>query len=134
MTVLESLEIALAMAQGLEELHVLNLMHGHLTLDHVLLPQGKGDAVLALNFSTTETFSSKADALQATQEDQSDYYRPPELFPVGGRVQAITAGVDIWALGCVIVHMLTGQPPLCGCTTSNILLSKRNWIGVRSEM
>ena len=96
-------------AKAVQELHVVKQSHGALTPAHIrFVPDGDGavELVPADKVKLTERFSSQ--------------YEAPE---VSGGVQTKTVTPirsDVYALGCILFHMLTGKPPFRAKTPEEI--------------
>lgn len=122
LTALEACKVAKGIATGLAELHARQMPHMDLNPNHVLLNE-LGDAVLtcpgvsaavqqALNPSVT--YAIAADTL---------YMSPEEISRDSEEIISDVQKSDIWALGCTLIHMLTGHPPLYDKQEVNILMT-----------
>ena len=92
------LTLALEMARTLKSIHDAGLVHGNVTSSNVLIdPQGEPilvDAGLGL-------------AEPGPSNEEQRAYLAPELL----RGEATTPSSDLYALGVVLFHLLTGRPP-----------------------
>lgn len=111
----------IAIAQGLEELHTQRVIHKDLKPDNILLMEN-GFLVLA-DFGIAATMASSMSSLHPFQLEGTMHYMAPEQLdgdtPIGG----VTTKSDIWALGCTLLHMLTGQPPFNGKSLPQIAMT-----------
>jgi len=94
------------MLEGVTFLHSQNIIHRDIKGSNVLL-DAKGNVKLA-DFEllkSIQKIGSKADLKSAWG---TVYYMAPEIF----YDQAYGQKADIWSLGCTVIEMLTGKPPL----------------------
>jgi hypothetical protein len=124
----EALEIALQIAKGLEAAHEAGIVHRDLKPANVMLsPEGK---VKVLDFGL-------AKAWQPEQGDTDITHSPTltgqmteggvllgtvsYMSPEQARGKPVDNRTDIWAFGCVLYEMLTGQKPFQGETVTDVL-------------
>ncbi len=98
------LEMASTIAEGLARLHEIDLTHGHVRPDQILL-EAKGDRGAVL----LEPAMPPADGLELG----SASYISPESFTYGA---ASSGAADVYALGATLHHALSGRPPHGGKT------------------
>jgi serine/threonine protein kinase len=124
----EALEIALQIAKGLEAAHEAGIVHRDLKPANVLLsPEGR---VKVLDFGLAKAWQA--------EEGDSDLTHSPTLTaqmtaggvllgtaaymsPEQARGKLLDNRTDIWAFGCVLYEMLTGQKPFQGETVTDVL-------------
>ncbi|XP_005949749.1 cyclin-dependent kinase-like 2 isoform X3 [Haplochromis burtoni] len=85
--------------------HQQNIIHRDIKPENILISQ---DSVVKLcDFGFARTVASISEGSVLTDYVATRWYRAPELL-----VGDIKYGkpVDVWALGCVLLEMLTGQP------------------------
>ena len=97
-------EIAAQLARALDELHRVDICHGHVSPRNIWLAN-KGPAMLRFPFNTDSEFN----VMDSEQEevDLREEYLAPEL----GKGDPATAAGDIYALGCTLHRILRGLPP-----------------------
>lgn len=102
-------EIGRELTQGLVAAHKLNILHLSLHPDRVLLSK---DGQIKVNFCNEGLI---------TPSNEIVHYVAPELF-LG---QDIQKSSDIYSLGAIIYHIVTGNPPLAGKEPQEIALIHR---------
>ena len=119
-------------ARGLQAVHEKGIMHRDLKPGNIfLLDRAKRDFVKILDFGiakvmagTRETLSDGGKPLVANmrQTTQGTVLGTPEyLSPEQAAGEAIDARVDIYALGCILYEMLTGELPFAGKTAFEVM-------------
>jgi serine/threonine protein kinase/Tol biopolymer transport system component len=124
----EALPIAKQIAEGLEYAHERGIIHRDLKPSNVKLTadgqvkvldfglakalEGETSEEELLNSPTLSALATRAGVLLGTAA-----YMSPEQ----ARGKRVDRRADIWAFGCVLYEMLTGQGPFSGETTSDIL-------------
>ena len=124
----DALEIACQIAKGLEAAHEQGVVHRDLKPANVMLsPDGK---VKVLDFGLAKAWQ--------TEDGDSDLTHSPTLTaqmtaagvllgtaaymsPEQARGKRMDNRTDIWAFGCVLYEMLTGQKPFKGETVTDVL-------------
>ncbi|XP_034412659.1 probable serine/threonine-protein kinase MARK-A isoform X2 [Cyclopterus lumpus] len=82
--------------------HQQNIIHRDIKPENILISQG--GVVKMCDFGFARTMASPAEGGVYTDYVATRWYRAPELL-VGD-----TKPVDVWAVGCLLLEMLTGQP------------------------
>jgi len=117
-------ELAAQLADGLAEAHALNLVHGDVRPDTIVVTP-KGQAKLIDLGLSPYSSGGKARAAAAAGHDEGGpahgalHYLSPEQAlgqPVDGRT-------DIFSLGAVLYTMLTGHPPFSGDTAGALTVA-----------
>ncbi|XP_056299314.1 cyclin-dependent kinase-like 2 isoform X1 [Pseudoliparis swirei] len=85
--------------------HRQNIIHRDIKPENILLSQG--GVVKMCDFGFARTMASPAEGGVYTDYVATRWYRAPELL-VGDAKYG--KPVDVWAVGCLLVEMLTGQP------------------------
>jgi eukaryotic-like serine/threonine-protein kinase len=103
LSVSEALGIAIQMASGLADAHAHKVVHRDIKPSNVMLTSSGGVRIVDFGLaSVTNSSTASKTGMTGTVA-----YMSPEQA-MGGTVDQRT---DIWALGCVLVEMLTGHSP-----------------------
>ncbi|XP_020606588.1 mitogen-activated protein kinase kinase kinase 2-like isoform X3 [Orbicella faveolata] len=94
------------MLQGIKFLHSQNVIHRDIKGSNVLL-DGEGNVKLA-DFGLSKMIQKVGSKTNLVSYCGTPYWMAPEIFWGKGYGRK----VDIWSLGCTVVEMLTGKPPL----------------------
>jgi eukaryotic-like serine/threonine-protein kinase len=113
----EALRIATAVAGALAYAHEHGVVHRDIKPDNIMLA---GDQVLVADFGVARAVSEVAEKLTATgMIVGTPTYMSPEQ---ASGDKAIDGRSDIFALGCVLYEMLSGEPPFKGPTPQVTLM------------
>ena len=115
--VADAVRIATEVAAALDYAHRHNVIHRDIKPENILLHDGRA---LVADFGIALA-ASKAGGTRMTETGMSlgtPHYMSPEQA-MGER--EITARSDVYALGCVLYEMLTGDPPFTGSTAQAIV-------------
>ncbi|CAH2302739.1 mitogen-activated kinase kinase kinase 14 [Pelobates cultripes] len=104
---------------GLEHLHAANIAHGDIKADNVLLSEDGKEACLC-DFGKSSKFSPgilKKPLMTADYVPGTETHMAPEIV----RGEPCDTKIDIWSIGCMMLHMMNGwhpwtrthKPPLC---------------------
>ncbi|XP_038588215.1 cyclin-dependent kinase-like 3 isoform X1 [Micropterus salmoides] len=85
--------------------HQQNIIHRDIKPENILISQG--GVVKLCDFGFARTMTSPAEGGVYTDYVATRWYRAPELL-VGDT--KYSKPVDVWAVGCLLIEMLTGQP------------------------
>ena len=113
----EAVRIATAVAAALDSAHRHGVIHRDIKPENILLHDG---AALVADFGIALA-ASNAGSTRMTETGMSlgtPHYMSPEQA-MGER--EITARSDVYALGCVLYEMLSGDPPFTGSTAQAIV-------------
>ena len=114
----ESVKIAKEVAGALDYAHRHGVVHRDIKPENILLHDGQA---LVADFGISLAVSRSEGGSRMTETGMSlgtPHYMAPEQA-MGER--EITAKADIYALGCVLYEMLTGEPPFTGTTAQQII-------------
>ena len=114
----EAVAIAREVADALEYAHRHGVIHRDIKPENILL---HGGHALVADFGIALAASRSQGGTRMTETGMSlgtPHYMAPEQA-MGER--EITARADIYALGCVLYEMLTGEPPFTGPTAQAII-------------
>jgi serine/threonine-protein kinase len=114
----EAIRIAVEVAGALEYAHQHKVIHRDIKPENILLQGGHAlvaDSGIALAAAKTEGGTRMTETGMSLG---TPHYMAPEQA-MGER--EITAKADVYALGCVLYEMLTGEPPFTGPTAQAIV-------------
>jgi serine/threonine-protein kinase len=114
----ESVRIAREVADALDYAHRHGVIHRDIKPENILLHEGRA---MVADFGIALAAARSEGASRMTETGMSlgtPYYMSPEQA-MGER--EITAKSDVYALGCVLYEMLTGEPPFTGPTAQAII-------------
>lgn len=109
----------IAIAQALEELHAQMVNHSELRPRNVLLTDDKTES--SAEFGSGVIIKMIVLTLGASVPDGLVNYLAPEQLGATDLAVGVTCKTDIWALGCILIHMLTGKAPMEGCPAADIV-------------
>ncbi len=106
-----AIEIFIQVCEGLEELHKMGVIHGHLRPRTVGIVEQVNniDIVKLTDFSITNTLSNNIEQplkISRNYTCNDAFYMSPEEL----RGECPTIAGDIYNLGCVFFHSITGKP------------------------
>ncbi|HKI95121.1 MAG TPA: protein kinase [Gemmatimonadales bacterium] len=114
----DAIRIACEVADALDYAHRHGVIHRDIKPENILLHDGRA---LVADFGIALAVSRSEGGSRLTETGMSlgtPHYMSPEQA-MGER--EITARTDIYALGCVLYEMLTGEPPFVGPTAQAIV-------------
>jgi cell division cycle 2-like protein len=103
----EARRVMRRLLEGVAAMHARGLLHRDLKPDNVLL-DGRG-GVKICDFGLSRAADAGTGAAPYTSGVATLWYRAPELILGSGDYDA---GVDTWALGCIMAELLSGGAPL----------------------
>ncbi|KAI3500439.1 hypothetical protein L1887_36260 [Cichorium endivia] len=116
-----------SIVKGLEFIHRNGFVHCDIKLQNVLLVcEGGNDAVKIADFGLAKKTTATGELNSKYEIRGTPMYMAPETV-VGGEQESAS---DIWALGCLVTEMITGNP-VWNCSDIGNLLMK---IGVGTEI
>ena len=114
----DALRIATEVADALDYAHRQGIVHRDIKPENILLHDGRA---LVADFGIALAVSRSDSSTRMTETGMSlgtPHYMSPEQA-MGDR--ELTARSDVYALGCVLYEMLTGEPPFTGPTAQAIV-------------
>ncbi len=114
----DAVRIAREVASALDYAHRQGVVHRDIKPENILLHDGQA---LVADFGISLAVSRSDGGTRMTETGMSlgtPHYMAPEQA-MGER--EITAKADVYALGCVLYEMLTGEPPFTGSTAQAIV-------------
>ncbi|MDQ6888155.1 MAG: protein kinase [Gemmatimonadota bacterium] len=113
----ESVRIARESAAALDYAHRQGVVHRDIKPENILLHDG---SVLVADFGIARALSQAADELTGTSLALgTPAYMSPEQ---AAESRSVDGRADLYALGCVLYEMLTGQPPFSGPTAMSLIV------------
>jgi serine/threonine protein kinase/tetratricopeptide (TPR) repeat protein len=119
--VAEAVALARSVAGALEHAHRHGVIHRDINPDNILLDQGHA---VVTDFGIAIALSEAAGAASLTATGMivgTPLYMSPEQ---AGGDRDVDHRSDIYALGCVLYEMLTGQPPFVGPSVSSLIMQR----------
>lgn len=106
-----AIDIFIQVCEGLEELHKVHVVHGHIRPRTLGIVESKNgiDTAKVTNFSITNVFANNIEQplkISRNYTCNDAFYMSPE--ELRGEPPSIPA--DIYSLGCVMFHAITGKP------------------------
>lgn len=111
--------IAQQITGALAAVHRHGVVHGDLKPENVLLvpSQGRRDFVKLLDFGVARVLAAGADTGEGSLGGAPAYMAPEQADPT----TAPDPRADVYALGCVLYHMVTGRPPFVADSVVELL-------------
>jgi Nif-specific regulatory protein len=112
-------DAVMQIADALQFIHARHVVHGDLKPGNILLARGEDGTttVTIADFGLSSMSGAAAEGLSGTIE-----YMAPELI----RGNAPTPASDLYALGCVLYEVLSGEVPFPGDTPTEVLQAHLN--------
>lgn len=117
LSIAEAIRIARLVAGGLQHAHDQGVVHRDIKPDNIML---SGQSVMLADFGIAHALDTmNSSRLTATGLSVgTPAYMSPEQIAGKGRIDG---RADIYSLGCVLYHMLIGEPPFGGASMQAIL-------------
>ena len=109
-------KLVAAIARAVEHAHKHGILHRDLKPGNVLFDGA--DKPFVSDFGLAKWLEREADLTQTLAVLGTPYYMAPEQ---AAGEHALTSGPDIYSLGAILFHLLTGQPPFHGDNAMEVL-------------
>jgi eukaryotic-like serine/threonine-protein kinase len=109
-------------AEAVHYAHTQGIVHRDLKPSNILIDSS--DQPRITDFGLARQIGWDGDLTVTGQALGSPAYMPPEA--ADGSEDSATPEADIYSLGAILYHMLTGRPPFQGASMSDVLLQARN--------
>ena len=121
-------EVVAQIARSLSEAHDAGIIHRDIKPENIFLcaPRGGEELIKVLDFGLAKMVERGEEASRQTQQGSimgTPYYMSPEQ--IRGDLE-VAAASDIYNLGAVIFHLVTGEPPYMSQSPMGILASHLN--------
>src|SRR5437899_9315803 len=113
MSIRRAVELIAKVSRTVHYAHEHGILHRDIKPGNILLDK-KGEPHLT-DFGLARLIEQESTVTNSFDVLGTPSYMSPEQ--AGGRVKELTPAADVYALGAVFYHMLTGQPPFAGGTT-----------------
>jgi len=123
---LRACEIALPLCDALATAHAHAIIHRDLKPENVMLCEGPEELVKVLDFGLAKSLASDAAATSGITQAGTVIGTPLYMAPEAISGDSPDPRSDLYALGCLIYEMLTGDPPFVAPTISVILARHLN--------
>lgn len=118
-------ELCFQLLLGLKHCHEQGIMHRDLKPQNLLIENGI--KLKIADFGLSRNFNIPVG--KYTHEIVTLWYRAPEIL-LGARYYSTS--IDVWAVGCILVEMITGKPLFCGESEIEQLLAIFRILGTPS--
>src|SRR5690606_33456224 len=121
--------ITMQMLSGLAAAHDLNIVHRDLKPANVMLTRmgAEDDWVKVLDFGIGKAIGTVTDGFAAhnlTETGEGGYGTPRYMAPEQIRNKKVGPHTDVYAVGLMMLEMLTGRPAIAGETTYEVLANQ----------
>ena len=107
-----------SIAEAIAAAHEAGIIHRDLKPTNILIESGSGEPIIT-DFGLAKEFGSDEGLTKSGAVIGTPHYMPPEQLCAGRDVVGYSA--DVYSLGAVLYHLLTGRPPFIGETIQSIL-------------
>jgi eukaryotic-like serine/threonine-protein kinase len=103
-SVRDSLDFAIQIARGLSAAHVQNIVHRDIKPSNIIIT--KDNVAKIVDFGLARAASTASATLSVSNTGTLPYMAPEQILG-----EAVDQRADVWALGVVLVQMITGSHP-----------------------
>ena len=112
-----ALEVITAVGEAVAAAHQLGIVHRDIKASNVVLPADGGSRIVLIDFGLAKLLESQGPELTASR---STIGTPSCISPEQIRAESVDHRADIYALGALAYHILTGEPPFADGTALTI--------------
>ena len=109
-------ELVVALGRGLAHVHAEGVLHRDLKPDNVLF---RGETPLLADFGLAKLLDERSLTATGAILGTPSYMAPEQIDPSRG---AVDERSDVYGLGAILYHCLTGQPPFVGPSAMAVLV------------
>lgn len=113
----EGVQLMGKVARALENAHQRGILHRDLQPGNILL-DGRGEPMIS-DFGLAKWLDSRSDLTRTLTAFGTPGYIAPEQAE--GTGAALTPAADIYSLGAILFHLLTGRPPFVGANALSVI-------------
>ena len=113
----EAAELVETLARAIHTAHQRGIVHRDLKPDNILLTTDGSPKIS--DFGLAKRLESETGQTQTGSILGTPGYMAPEQ--AAGKTREVGPAADVWALGAILYHLLTGQPPFHGATLLDTL-------------
>ncbi len=104
-------ELAHKIAKAIGAAHSAGIIHRDLKPSNILIDRNSGEPFVS-DFGLAKQMDSDSDLTRSGAPVGSPHYLPPEQ--AGGQTGSIGPASDIYSIGAILYHLITGRPPFLG--------------------
>ncbi|MDI9939165.1 serine/threonine-protein kinase PknD [Rhodococcus sp. IEGM 1351] len=115
--IVRAVHIVTETGRALDYAHRAGILHRDVKPANILLAPGEPERVLLTDFGTAKAFDETHHLTKTGMLVATLHYAAPEQITG----EELDERVDIYALGCTLYHLLTGEPPYQGTAASTVM-------------
>ena len=118
LTPYDAIEIGAQLGEGLQVVHELGLVHRDVKPQNVFLSRNNGE----LHVTLVDFGIAKMDDVEALTLPGNTVGTPEYMAPEQAMGQTVDARTDLFALGCLLYHVVMGDSPFIAPTLGQVLI------------